>query len=387
LGLAAAVGVLLLLALLAPGPVSRSVALLLSTPTPTAAPTPTLSPAQLADRFVPQLETALSGENWDRALELLGIMQSLAPSDPGVRDWSRKAHMQVGQALVRDGQAGDALAHFDQAVVLAPENAEATLWQTTTQAYLSGQQALGAADWDGAIGSFALVQKQIPGYGDASSRLLEAYRGLAQKAIAATDWTRAIEALTRARELDPNGSGIVDSLELSFRERGIVREGAGALAEARADLEAALALGPGDAKAKAHLDKVLYRLFPPKRIEIDISEQRMYVYLGDKLLHKWVISTGLPGRDTATGHYKVLDKIPMAYSKVWRLSMPNWLGIYYVGGIENGIHALPIRPDGSVMWGGLLGQKASYGCIILDNTAAPILYNWAEIGTKVDIHY
>ena len=83
----------------------------------------------------------------------------------------------------------------------------------------------------------------------------------------------------------------------------------------------------------------------------------------------------------------MLDKIPMAYSSVWNLQMPYWLGIYYVGNIENGIHALPIRPDGTVMWGGLLGQRASYGCIILSTEAARLVYNWAEIGTEVHIHY
>jgi lipoprotein-anchoring transpeptidase ErfK/SrfK len=77
----------------------------------------------------------------------------------------------------------------------------------------------------------------------------------------------------------------------------------------------------------------------------------------------------------------------MAYSSIWRLKMPYWLGIYYVGNIENGIHALPIRPDGTVMWGGFLGQKASYGCVILSNQAAKLIYDWADIGTRVDIHY
>jgi lipoprotein-anchoring transpeptidase ErfK/SrfK len=376
--------VLLLLALLAWGPVSDGVASLLHT-TPTSTPTPTPSPGEIANRFVPQLESALLGADWDRAMELVTIMQALAPSDPVVVDWARKAHVQVGQALVWDGHAGDALTHFDEALAAAPGDAEALLWQSTTQAYLAGRKALLAADWEGAVTSFLLVQTQIPDYGDGLSRLVEAYRGLGQAAIAATDWTRAIDALKKAQELDPTAPGIVDPLELAYRERGIAQETAGALTEAKADLEAALALAPGDAKARTHLDRVLYKLFPPKRIEIDISEQRMYVYLGDELLYKWVISTGLPGRDTATGHYKVLDKLPMAYSKVWNLKMPYWLGIYYVGGIENGIHALPIRPDGTVMWAGFLGQKASYGCVILDNTAAPTLYNWAEVGTKVDI--
>jgi lipoprotein-anchoring transpeptidase ErfK/SrfK len=67
--------------------------------------------------------------------------------------------------------------------------------------------------------------------------------------------------------------------------------------------------------------------------------------------------------------------------------MPYWLGIYWVGNVENGIHALPIRTDGTVMWGGLLGQRASYGCVILSNAAARTIYYWADIGTPVRIYY
>lgn len=381
-----ALALVLAVAVLALEPLVPSLASLV-TPPPTPSPSPTASPAQVAGRFVPQLEGALLNADWDRAMELVTVMRSLAPSDPGIANWARDAHVQAGQALVMDKRAGDALTHFDEAIEAVPGDQEALLWQSATQAYLAGRQALLAADWETAVSSFELVQTEIPDYGDGTSRLLEAYQGLGQASIAASDWSRAIEAFSKVREMDPAAPGAADSLEVAYRERGIAREAAGELKEARADLEAALALAPGDAKAKAHLEKVMDRLFPPKRIDINISEQRMYVYLGDKLLYKWVISTGLPGRDTASGHYKVLDKIPMAYSRVWNLKMPYWLGIYYVGGIENGIHALPIRPDGSVMWAGLLGQKASYGCIILDNKAAPILFDWAEVGTKVDIHY
>jgi tetratricopeptide (TPR) repeat protein len=201
------------------------------------------------------------------------------------------------------------------------------------------------------------------------------------------DWTLAIESLSEAHDRLPEDSELVDLLYQAYLGRGIAHEDAGRLNKARADLETALGLRPEDAEAQAHLDAVMNLLFPPKRIEIDISEQRLYAWEGDTPIFKFVTSTGLPGRDTATGHFKVLDKIPMAYSSVWRLKMPLWLGIYYVGTIENGIHALPIRPDGTVMWAGLLGQKASYGCIILNNENAQSLYDWAEIGTAVDIHY
>jgi lipoprotein-anchoring transpeptidase ErfK/SrfK len=173
-------------------------------------------------------------------------------------------------------------------------------------------------------------------------------------------------------------------LARAYRQRGIAYQDKQKLQEAKSDLKASLDLRPKDAEAQAHLDRVLYLL--SKRIEIDISEQRLYAWKGDKLVYKFPVSTGLRGRDTATGRYQILDKIPMAYSRIWKLKMPYWMGVYYVKGIENGIHALPIRPDGSVMWGGLLGQRASYGCIILSNQAAKKLYNWADIGTQVHIH-
>jgi hypothetical protein len=341
----------------------------------------------VAARFVPQLEAALAAGEWDRALEITAIMQGLDPGDEAVRRWSFQAHMQVGQALVGSGQADQALGHFVEARALAAEDPVAQRWEASTRAYLSGLEALQAGQWDAAIQSFTQVREQMSGYADAYPRLIEAYRRKAQAASEARDWSPAIETLIKARELAPGDQGLADSLALAYRERGIAREQEDKLKEARADLEAALVLWPHDAKAKEHLDQVMLQLFPPKRIEINISKQRMLVYEGDTVIHEWRISTGLPGRDTAAGHFKVLDKIPMAYSSIWRLKMPYWLGIYYVGPIENGIHALPIRPDGTVMWGGLLGTKQSYGCIILDNKAAKTLYDWAEIGTRVDIHY
>jgi LysM repeat protein len=122
-----------------------------------------------------------------------------------------------------------------------------------------------------------------------------------------------------------------------------------------------------------------------KLILVDISEQRMYVYQDGALLWTWVVSTGLPGRDTRPGTYSVLNKLPLAYAYTWGLTMPQWLGIYWAGSLQNGIHALPIQPDGSVLWAGWLGTPVSYGCIILSNEDALTLYNWADVGTPVHI--
>ena len=122
-----------------------------------------------------------------------------------------------------------------------------------------------------------------------------------------------------------------------------------------------------------------------KRIVIDLSAQRMYVYQNGQLLWNWVVSTGRPGQATAVGHYKVLNKIPNAYAYTWNLQMPYWLGIYWAGSLQNGIHALPIQANGQRLWAGYLGQRVSFGCIILGTQNAKTLYNWATVGIPVDI--
>lgn len=122
-----------------------------------------------------------------------------------------------------------------------------------------------------------------------------------------------------------------------------------------------------------------------KSILIDISEQHLYAYEGETLVFSFVASTGLPGLDTRPGTYNVLIKIPNAYGATWDIWMPNWLGIYWAGSLQNGIHALPILPDGSRLWAGYLGTPVSYGCIILGIEEAQQLYDWAEEGTAVVI--
>jgi LysM repeat protein len=124
-----------------------------------------------------------------------------------------------------------------------------------------------------------------------------------------------------------------------------------------------------------------------KRIVIDLSEQHLYASENGNLVFSFVASTGAPGMNTRPGSYAVQSKIPNAYGGNWNIWMPNWLGIYWAGPLENGIHALPILPGGGRLWEGYLGTPVSYGCIILGINEAHQLYDWAEIGVPVDIQY
>lgn len=123
-----------------------------------------------------------------------------------------------------------------------------------------------------------------------------------------------------------------------------------------------------------------------KYILVDISEQHMYVYEGETLVFSFVASTGM-GNSTRVGTFSVLNKIPNAYGATWNIWMPNWLGIYWSGSLQNGIHALPILPNGAILWAGFLGTPISYGCVVLDTYDAQALYNWADIGTPVEIRW
>ena len=123
-----------------------------------------------------------------------------------------------------------------------------------------------------------------------------------------------------------------------------------------------------------------------KYILVSISQQHLWAYENRQEIYSFVASTGMHNA-TRAGTFSVLDKIPSAYGATWNIWMPDWMGIYYAGTLENGIHALPILPNGATLWEGFLGTPISYGCVVLGSYEAQELYNWADIGTPVVIRY
>ena len=133
--------------------------------------------------------------------------------------------------------------------------------------------------------------------------------------------------------------------------------------------------------AMLHLPVVL-----GKRILISISEQHMWLYQDGELLHDYKVSTGLAGAPTMVGIFQVLEHELNAYASLWDLHMPHFLSIYQAtSSLMNGIHGLPTLSNGTRIWADVLGQPASFGCIIMDLDAAETLYNWAEDGVVVEI--
>ena len=125
-----------------------------------------------------------------------------------------------------------------------------------------------------------------------------------------------------------------------------------------------------------------------KKIVVDISEERCWRYEGDTLLNTWRCSTARKGYGTRVGTFKVQSKLRKAYGSTWDIWMPYWLGIYWAGSVENGIHGLPWNATtGAKTWAGLVGVPITYGCVMLNDAPMKALWEWADIGTTVVIRY
>ncbi len=124
------------------------------------------------------------------------------------------------------------------------------------------------------------------------------------------------------------------------------------------------------------------------RFEVSISQQRCWLYRGETVIAKWVCSTGRSGSGTRTGTFRIQSKLPKAYGSTWDIWMPYWLGIYWAGASENGIHGLPWNAKTGVqVWTGYVGTPITYGCVMLDNVNAKMLYDMAYIGMPVIIRW
>ncbi len=213
------------------------------------------------------------------------------------------------------------------------------------------------------------------------------------------EWDNAVATFEQIYRQNPTYLQVDEILYSAYYNLGIIQEATGQLDPALESYQKAIRILPGAFEAKLKAREVRLKLNPPtpeptpvpvveKRIVVDISDQRTYLYENDELTTEFIVSTGEPGRDTAIGEFEIQSKIPMAYASTWNLDMPFWLGIYYSGPLENGFHAVPtVRDTGVTMWDGYLGQRVSYGCIILSMEDAETLYNWVDMGTPVSIQW
>lgn len=101
--------------------------------------------------------------------------------------------------------------------------------------------------------------------------------------------------------------------------------------------------------------------------EIDLSSQRMQVYVNGKPAHKWRVSTARPGYRTPVGTYKPYNLVKFHRSTIYNGSpMPH--SIFFKGGYA--IHGSYETKS--------LGRPASHGCVRLHPSNAARLYGLVQ---------
>ncbi len=113
-------------------------------------------------------------------------------------------------------------------------------------------------------------------------------------------------------------------------------------------------------------------------IDVDLTNQRVYAYEGDVMLNSFLASTGTWQTPTVTGQFKIWIKVRSQTMSGPGYSLP---GVPYVMYFykDYGIHG--------TYWHNNFGVPMSHGCVNLSIPDAEWLYNWASVGTVVNVHY
>ncbi len=124
-----------------------------------------------------------------------------------------------------------------------------------------------------------------------------------------------------------------------------------------------------------------------KRIEVDLTNQRLYAYEGDQLMYNFLISSGKWGK-TPTGTFRIWTKFK--YTKMSGGSKE--LGTYYY--LPNVPFTMFFSNDKiaasrgfgihGTYWHDNFGTPMSHGCINMKTEEAEVLFYWAgpDVGDK-----
>jgi len=113
-------------------------------------------------------------------------------------------------------------------------------------------------------------------------------------------------------------------------------------------------------------------------IDVDLSNQRVYAYEGDVVVNSFIVSTGTWATPTVTGQYNIYVKYVSAKMSGPGYYLPNvpYIMYFYKG---YGLHG--------TYWHNNFGTPMSHGCVNLRTDDAAWLFNWASVGTLVNVHY
>jgi lipoprotein-anchoring transpeptidase ErfK/SrfK len=112
-------------------------------------------------------------------------------------------------------------------------------------------------------------------------------------------------------------------------------------------------------------------------IDVDLSQQRTYAYEGDQLVNSFLVSTGTWLHPTVVGQFRIYVKYRFADMSGPDYYLPNvpYVMYFYRG---YGLHG--------TYWHNNFGTPMSHGCVNLSTGDAGWLFQWASVGTLVNVH-
>jgi lipoprotein-anchoring transpeptidase ErfK/SrfK len=136
------------------------------------------------------------------------------------------------------------------------------------------------------------------------------------------------------------------------------------------------------------------------RIVVSLPKQRAYLMIGDQVVADGPISSGKRGHSTPTGHFTVMEKDANHRSNLYG-NFVDRSGRVVRAGVSARIDSAPsgthfagapmqwflrLTGEGVGMHIGILpGYPASHGCIRESVDGAKLFYDYAKVGTPVDV--
>lgn len=113
-------------------------------------------------------------------------------------------------------------------------------------------------------------------------------------------------------------------------------------------------------------------------IEINLSNQTLTAWQGDAVVMHTNVSTGTYNTPTVTGRYGINTKYSSQRMMGPGYDLPGvpWVMYFYSGYAIHGAY-----------WHNNFGTPMSHGCVNMRPDEAAVLYNWADYGTEVYVHY
>ncbi len=122
---------------------------------------------------------------------------------------------------------------------------------------------------------------------------------------------------------------------------------------------------------------------PQKRIEVDLTNQRLYAYQGNTLVYNFPISSGTLIHPTVTGTYKPWGKY--RYYEMIGGSTAN--GDYYdLPNVPYVVYFYQGYAIHGTYWHNNFGHPMSHGCVNVSIPNMALLYPWIDYSTSITIY-